>query len=365
MTSCERSLFDELDEVLRIGSSDKRVDMLRRVTDLFLSDADRLNDQQIGVFDQVLVHLINRIETRTLAEISARLAPVENAPLDVTLRLAQHEAIAVAGPVLTNSTRLTTRDLVEIAQTRGQDHLLAISGRARIEADVTDVLLNRGNRAVKHTVAANSGAKLSESGFAALLRASEHDAKLAEKTGLRLDIPVQQLRELLIRATETVRSKLLSRAPPELQDEVHLALRIAAEAVDRESSKPRDYQTATAFVELLREKGELDENTLFEFARSRKFEETAAALSLLSTASLEIIKALMNSAMDDGLLVPCKVADCKWETVSAILASKLPTGSAPKPGQAKLKIDFEKLSKPNAQRLLRFWQVREVSARSA
>jgi len=49
------------------------------------------------------------------------------------------------GPVLTNSTRLTTRDLVEIAQTRGQDHLLAFPG-ARIEADVTDVLLNRGNK---------------------------------------------------------------------------------------------------------------------------------------------------------------------------------------------------------------------------
>ena len=88
MTSCERSLFDELDDVLRNGSSDKRVDMLRRVTDLFLNDADRLNDQQIGVFDQVLVHLINRIETRTLAEISARLAPVENAPLDVAVTVA-------------------------------------------------------------------------------------------------------------------------------------------------------------------------------------------------------------------------------------------------------------------------------------
>jgi hypothetical protein len=30
-----------------------------------------------------------------------------------------------------------------------------------------------------------------------------------------------------------------------------------------------------------------------------------------------------------------------------------------------LKIDFDKLSKLNAQYLLRFWQVREVSARSA
>jgi hypothetical protein len=30
----------------------------------------------------------------------------------------------------------------------------------------------------------------------------------------------------------------------------------------------------------------------------------------------------------------------------------------------KLKTDFDKLSKPNARRLLRFWQVGEVSARS-
>jgi hypothetical protein len=40
-------------------------------------------------------------------------------------------------------------------------------------------------------------------------------------------------------------------------------------------------------------------------------------------------------------------------------------GSAPKAGYEKLKIDFIKLSKPNAQRGLRFWQVREASARSA
>jgi hypothetical protein len=73
----------------------------------------------------------------------------------------------------------------------------------------------------------------------------------------------------------------------------------------------------------------------------------------------------MISPRDDGLLIPCKVADFKWETVSAILATKLPPGSPPKAGHDKLRADFEKLSKANAQRLLRFWQVREVSARSA
>jgi hypothetical protein len=214
-------------------------------------------------------------------------------------------------------------------------------------------------------VAGNSGAQLSENGFAALLKAAETDDKLAEKTGLRLDLPLNLLRQLLLRATEAVRSRLLSRTPPEFQEEMRRALSAAAEAIDRESSKPRDFQAAKAFVGLLREKGELDENTLFEFARSRKYEETAVALSLLSSASLEIIKPLMNSPMDDGLLIPCKVADCKWETVSAILAMKLPPGAAPKAGHEKLKIEFAKLSKPNAERLLRFWQVRAVSAKSA
>jgi uncharacterized protein (DUF2336 family) len=359
------TVFDDLDAALQSGSSEKRVAMLRKVTNLFLSEANRLNEEQIGVFDDVLVQLIERIETRTLVEISERLAPVANAPIDLTLNLARHSEIGIARPILTQSSRLTTAELVEIAKTRSQDHLLAISERGQIETAVTDVLLDRGNQAVVRSVAGNSGAKFSQNGFAALLKAAETDDNVAEKAGSRLDLPLDLLRRLLLRATEAVRSRLLSRTPPEFQEEMRRALSAAAEAVDRESSKPRDFQAAKAFVELLREKGELDETTLFEFARARKFEQTAVALSLLSAASLEIIKPLMTSPRDDGLLIPCKAADCKWETVSAIFAAKLPPGSTPKAEHEKHKIDFAKLSKSNAQRLLRFWQVREVSARRA
>ena len=122
------SLFDDLDAALQSGSSEKRVAMLRQVTDLFLSEADRLNEEQIGVFDGILVQLIERIEARTLAEISERLAPVANAPIDLTLNLARHSEIGIARPILTNSTRLTTTDLVLIAKTKSQDHLLASLG---------------------------------------------------------------------------------------------------------------------------------------------------------------------------------------------------------------------------------------------
>jgi hypothetical protein len=48
------SLIAELEDAIESGSKDKRVDTLRRITDLFVSGADRLNDQQIDVFDDVL-----------------------------------------------------------------------------------------------------------------------------------------------------------------------------------------------------------------------------------------------------------------------------------------------------------------------
>ena len=70
MPQADWFLFDDLDAVLRNGSPDKRVDILRGVTD-FLSDGDRLNDAQIGVFDRAIAQLINQIET-TPADISVR-----------------------------------------------------------------------------------------------------------------------------------------------------------------------------------------------------------------------------------------------------------------------------------------------------
>src|SRR5208282_2953445 len=110
-----QSLISELEDAIQSGSKDKRVDSLRRITDLFVADVDRLNDQQIDVFDDVLCHLIKRIEGKALEELSRRLAPINHAPSDVVRGLARNDDIAVAAPILTQSTRLTDSDLIEIA----------------------------------------------------------------------------------------------------------------------------------------------------------------------------------------------------------------------------------------------------------
>jgi hypothetical protein len=73
-------LLDELELAIQGGSAEKRLQTLRRVTDLFLGGADRFSDEPIGVFDDVLVHLINRIEAKALIELSARLCAGRQRP---------------------------------------------------------------------------------------------------------------------------------------------------------------------------------------------------------------------------------------------------------------------------------------------
>src|SRR5271169_2260399 len=134
-----QSIIGELEEAVRSGSSAKRVSTLRQVTDLFLHDGERLSDEQVKVFDDVLCHLIARVETRVKAELGDKLALLQYAPTGVIETLARDDKIAVAGTVLGTSSRLTNNVLVEIAKTKGQDHQFAISGRPNLPEVVTDV----------------------------------------------------------------------------------------------------------------------------------------------------------------------------------------------------------------------------------
>src|SRR5690606_5334408 len=116
----QASLIDELESRLQNGSGAERASILRRVTDLFLINAKGASEQQVEVFDEVMSRLIERIEDQILAELSERLAAVDNSPINVVTQLSRHERIEVAGPVLQRSNRLTDIDLVEIAYTKSQ-----------------------------------------------------------------------------------------------------------------------------------------------------------------------------------------------------------------------------------------------------
>src|SRR5262249_59461109 len=119
----------ELEQALASGTSDQRIHTLARITDLFVIGADSYSDEQIDVFDDVMLKIAARIEAKALARLSHRIAPVPNAPKRTVKELAFHPDIEVARPVLIGSERLHQTDPPHKAPTQNQEHPPALSQR--------------------------------------------------------------------------------------------------------------------------------------------------------------------------------------------------------------------------------------------
>lgn len=330
--------------------------MLKRITDLFLGGADNFGPEHVGVFDDVIGYLIDEIETQALAELSRRIAPVTNAPDGVVRRLATNDDIAVAGPVL-RRTPLSDADLEKIAETRGQDHLLAISERPGLTETLTNILVRRGDGAVARSVATNRQARFSDDSFLLLLQRAKLDGVLAERIGGRADIPPRLFRQLVLQATEVVQRRLLANARPETQDEIRRVLSQVSDAVGAKSA-PRNYDAALAVVREMQKDGKLNEAAITGFARNQKYEETIAGLATLSAVPVETVDRLMSGDRSDPVIIIARAANFSWDTVRAIIESRGgPKGASAQAVEA-AKQNYDMLSPATAERVVRFWQVR-------
>jgi uncharacterized protein (DUF2336 family) len=350
------SLLPELEDVVLHGSADKRAETLHRITTLFLEGASSFNAEHIALFDDVIGCLVVEIEAKALAELARRVAPVPNAPPGVVSVLAKHDNIDVAGPVLKQA-RLADPDLMYIAETKSQAHLLAMSTRLGISEALSDILVERGDQEVARSIANNQHAHLSDNAFSKLVKRAEQDGMLAEKVGMRTDIPPRLFRQLLMQASEVVQKRLLSKAKPETQAEIR---RVLAQVTDEVAAKaaPRNYAAALAAVRALHKERKLSEADIAEFATTGKYEETIAALATMCAVPVEVVDRLMNGERADPVLILARAIGFGWPTVKAILNAR--PGSKPSAQTLDAALEnFDRLTATTAQRVVRFWQVRQ------
>jgi uncharacterized protein (DUF2336 family) len=281
---------------------------------------------------------------------------VANAPQDVVRTLARNDDIAVAGPMLQKA-RLDDPDLKFIAETKSQAHLLALSNRMGLNEALSDILVARGDREVARSIATNNDAKLSEGAFTTLVQRAEQDGVLAEKVGLRTDIPPRLFRQLLMQASDVVQKRLLAQAKPETQTEIR---RVLAKVTDEVAAKaaPRNYTAALAAVRALHKERKLTEADIAEFAKAGKYEETIAALATLCAVPVEVVDRLMSGERADPVLILARAAGFGWPTVRVIIGARPGTKATSQTLEAASE-NFERLTAATAQRVVRFWQVRQ------
>lgn len=346
------ALLAELDSTLSSRSPDRSAETLRRVADLFLNGG-RYSDQQLSLFDNVFCRLVAKIESRALVELSDRLAAAEMAPAGIIRRLASDNAIEIAGPVLTQSRMLTDEDLSEIARAKGQDHLLAVSGRECISSAVTDILIERGGSSVMRSLAGNAGATISDHGYSRLIDKAKDDEVLGEIIASRNDISLPGLRRLLIRATKEACVRLLQKVKPEFKKDVHETLLRIFDRVDNNIHLQRD--SAVHEIQALHDRGQLDAKVVHEFCKAGKLAQTTAGLSKLAATSFELVADILDSGQNHPLMVACKAAGFHWSITYLILKFRPHQHDIVEFQFDRLLFDYCRLSQGAARRVLSLW----------
>jgi uncharacterized protein (DUF2336 family) len=356
------SLIDDLERALANNDDAHRAQMLSRVTDLFFVGAGHYSADQVNLFEEVITKLAATIEPMVRAKLAERLAPAANAPAGVVRMLAFDDNIEVARPVLRASKCLSESDLVDNANSKSQEHLIAISERKNLSEAVTDVLVTRGDQHVAYSVSRNASARISHAGFRMLLKRAIGDDKLAMLVGTRADLPRQHFLRLIDQASAAVRARLVaenlgdSAVVDDVVEEISTGLRTDA------CKLSADYAAARAAVEALHRAGKLTEAEVHRLAAEKRLAEAAAALTLLCGVENDIVERALFAPGSDILVILAKLAGFSWETAKTILVLKSADRAMAQLNLEQAKLSFERLQPATARHVLGFYQSRLAAA---
>ncbi|MGZ3327680.1 MAG: DUF2336 domain-containing protein [Xanthobacteraceae bacterium] len=352
------SLIDEIQNTTVSGLTKRQLRALTRITDLFVAGSGRHSKQQIELFDEVFKTLVAVIELETRTKLSLHLATLLDAPTALVRAFAADDAIAVAGPVLSGSTALSDSDLIVNARTQGQDHLHAIARRRTISEVITEILIERGEPTVVHTVAQNAGARFSDGSFRELVARAGNDAQLALHVGMRHDIPRHHFLKLLETASASVSARIVA-ANPRLADAVQDAVTEVIDDINQEIRKHSpDHARAKSRVKRLQNWHELSEGNVHAAARAQNFEQAAVALSVLACCPIEMAERAILNENPGVVQVIAKAAGCSWSTVKALLLMTAADRRMSEKDLNRARDDYERLEAQTAKRVLEFYEAR-------
>src|SRR6202011_1102471 len=260
-----------------------------------------------------------------------------------------------------HSPRRDARTLVLVSNTRtkSQLHLLAISRRSSVPVAVTDELVTHGDREVVHSVASNEGASFSDFGFLHMIKRSETDSILAEHLGLRKEIPRHVFQQLIAKASDDVKRKL-ERERPDLISEIRASMAdVTGKLHSRFGPASKSYFAAKRLVTTQNRYGNLNENSILEYARSHKIEEATVGLSLFCFLPVYVVERALMDSNREMMLILAKALDFTWETAMSLVSLGAKDHRIPARDLDDMRDEFAGLGAEASRSVLRFCQSRK------
>lgn len=350
-------------ELAREPSSERRRELLREITDLFLAQpAEGLDAAQTALFDEVMQRIASEMEQEVRAELGRRIAPT-SAALPRLLGDLGGDVIAVAEPVLRQASGLREEDLMTLARTRSQDHLRAISQREVVPEAVSETIVERADDATLGVLLRNEGAELSRHASEAAVDRAQANPELHSAVVERHSLPADLLNEMYFIVEARLRAKIMARNTKLDPGALEAALKAGRKRLEaRDGVAPSDIGEAEAHIEALAARGELTPKMLVRFLRQGERTRFTAALAKLADIDFQTAQRILDGRRVDPLAIACKAAGFDRALFLTFVVLMLEADENALARAQEYGDLYSQLSPDAASRAIRFWRLRRQTA---
>ena len=343
-------------------SSDQRRELLREITDLFMYDPNSLSPMELEYFGEIMGRVASELELEVRQQLAEKICVVPIAPQTLVAQLALDD-IAVAAPILRKSMAINDNHLIDVATTKTDDHLLAMTEREKISEAVGDAIVERGSDQVLVSLAQNSGAHISRRSLETMVDRAEHNELLHDPLVKRDGIPPDLLNEMYFFVSSQLRNHILRCNTKVTEEELDEALKVSRERVSRRAQSSACVKSpAQQVIDQLERNNELKERTLITLLKERKYNEFMLGFARLADMDIKTTQKIMFDKSCDALAIACRAMGFEQSTFAAFVFDTdfvARRDMATSQGIIKL---YSKLPLAAAQRTLRFWRIRRQSS---
>ncbi|WP_291844106.1 DUF2336 domain-containing protein [Maricaulis sp.] len=355
------SKLNNLVELAREKSSDRRRSLLREVTDLFFEEAPERDTAVSGRFDEVLSALAEQTALDAREELSHRFADTPLAPRGLVLKLAQ-DAIEVAGPMLSKSSVLSDDDLLTIAEKGGQDHLKAMSSRDAVSERLSDTIVRRGDDETVATLISNEGARISREAFETVSERAETSEVLQAPLVKRSDTPNDILADMMLTVRNHLRELIMEKFDSVDPDIIDQAMAVSKARLAARIQHDKTIEEAQKFVRSMAMRKKLDGGLLARLLREGDLVKFRVAFAEMTGVDYTAAKRAIEQESIDPLALICKSAGFDKALFVTLAVLRHNRGEDAFRDARELGKLYDRITEEDAARAMRFWRMRRDMA---
>ena len=346
------NVANDLMQLASEKSSEKRVELLRRVTDTYLQQGDGKSSAEKYLFDELVSKLVDKIDGSGRAQASSHFSKMEQIPDSLAHRLATDTDIEVARPMVQDYRGLSEQTLIEVARKGSQDHLHAVASRPLVTARVSDIVVDRGDQRVVRTLAGNKGVQFSSAGMNRLISKAEKDSQLQSLIVDRAALSLEAIGKLLPMISTELVERLQSKSIR--LDDVAVEDHLTEWLEDRRKSIAR----TDAYIEGIRSGNLKLDDVAAELVRGKRVFDFVTVMAATLDMDRDTVFSQLTKGPAPTVLLLLRSIELSWPAVEAFVKLRNAKFFADQHQPVVLRTDYDAIDIAGAQRVVRFMKVR-------